>query len=409
MLPIRFERCAGYVGCDYAIRAVGADGCLLSVGGDRVRVPAWKIENAELPGLPLSESEMVGVTPLNVKKGRHSLFFRHRLGVGVTPIELKVIIGADKPTGEACYYVHGLFSHPLSRERLRRFLESAQKESIAVNFVDGVDGKKAARRPQCLPAGHSGYNGVWQTMSKVWRRALERCPHDWIVDFEDDAVIPAGFVQNLERFIAAYPHLQIIWLDERTGGAKDESPESINSKSKFARFIRARLTGAGCCTAGMAYEKTAMVKLLEEFDLNNPEALWNGYEGRDKAVSHVYTPEMKADKATSWPHYECLTDLYLANVVAEFHIAAASYGLVQHDNTAKSLIHAIGQGDDGAALNNGEAAVKKHGEEEEAREKKAEAEAAGNHTVVRAADVEAALATEAAAGEGKGARGGAAG
>lgn len=340
-------RCTNYIGCDFAIEAVGVDGCLLMVGGATVRVPAWRIDRGQVSGPLLSDAEMVGGSPLKVKRGRYSLWFRHRVGSLEAEVttELKVFIGADRSTGAACYYMMGMLNHRVGQQRFRRFSASAEKEGIKANIVDAVDGNKAKQRPSCLPEGHIGYIGMWLSMMKIWKRALQRCPHDWIVTFEDDGVVPTGFAKNFERFISAHPHLQIVWLDERNSNTNDRLPEAIGSKSRFAQFISARLQPSGCCTVSMAYERTGMLKLIEEFDLSNPNAFWNGYEGRDKAMSHSLTPEEKANKAKNWRHYECLTDLYLGNVVVQFHIAAGSYSLVQHDNKAESLITAVTHSD----------------------------------------------------------------
>ena len=169
------------------------DTCLLSILGEPKKVPGWEMpgeKEAFPPGEALSVAQISGDAALKLpRRGRYSVWFRLQSHGFSSPmaIELKILIGADKSTGSACYYVHGMFSHNLGKARIKDFSQSAKRAQVKVNFVHGVDGSKVTDRPDCLPEGHKGYLGMWHSMLKVWKRALERCPAEWIVDFEDDA------------------------------------------------------------------------------------------------------------------------------------------------------------------------------------------------------------------------------
>lgn len=144
-----------------------------------------------------------------------------------------------------------------------------------------------------------GYIGMWLSMLGIWKTSQHSCSTSWIVTLEADAKIPHNFEHSMDRLLRQKSHLDVIWLDNRTGHGQGVS---------------------GCCTVGMAYHKRAIPKLIYHFDPENTDALWVNYESKWKNRSLNFKVESPV----------CLTDFYLANVVSSNHMSAYRYGIVRH-------------------------------------------------------------------------------
>lgn len=137
------------------------------------------------------------------------------------------------------------------------------------------------------------YASLWNTYNTVWKAAIETCPHDYTVVFEDDALLPfADFSLRLDR-ITARAHVDVAWFDTRVAGQ----------------------TIPGCCTVAMLYRNKVLPTLVKEFDLTNRDAYWNGYERASKTIVNDSV---------------CLTDFYLSNTVARHGLRTEALPLVVH-------------------------------------------------------------------------------
>lgn len=211
----------------------------------------------------------------------------------------------DVTSGDICAYAFGLYSDPRLKSRHAMLNTTSAAAKISMNLVEAEGGKNLPF--PCLKS--PGYTGMWLSMLKVWRRALVSCPQDWIAVFEDDAAIPSSFLQTFRKLreldagsaVSQEHQAQVYWLDERAG------PNGPNP--------------SGCCTVGMAYHKSALPTLISQFNPENENAYWVGYEDPDRKFPVV-------GHSDGFTH--CLTDYYLGNMVAAYSIPARVFGFVRH-------------------------------------------------------------------------------
>lgn len=198
---------------------------------------------------------------------------------------------AHSPHGmraHSCVYAFGTTSK-LGRSRMNRLREQMVAQHIDFTAVDAVPAPANFSVP-CL--AHVGYQSMWLTMLRIWKTALASCQRDWAIVLESDAILPHHFLTQLDGLVGSQN--QTVWLDERA----DTGP-GLNS----------------CCTVGMAYSTDALPSLIRHFSPDNRDAYWQQYATATKLVVD---------------HPVCLTDNYLANLVAYLRMPAFRLGIVEH-------------------------------------------------------------------------------
>ena len=198
-----------------------------------------------------------------------------------------------------CTYAFGT-NTTVGRERMHRMrLHMAQMNHpyVAVDALGPV-----TPFVPCLRGRH-GYVGMWRSMLHIWRMAQRTCVHEWVLILESDARLPRTFARVAGR--AMHNATRIVWFDARAGIG---------------------LGPSGCCTNVMAYHRSVLDTLIYNFDPSNRRAFWNRYAHRSM---HVVRDPV------------CLTDWYLANLVAVRHIPASRYGIVRHSLDERSELGSV--------------------------------------------------------------------
>lgn len=176
--------------------------------------------------------------------------------------------------------------------------EALDAQSIPYSLVSAHDGRPQLWPIKCLT--QAGYIGMWRTYRKAWNRAQLRCPGDYALLLESDAVVPSQFIPAFGSALGMRgprlhdPIPRVLWLDERN--LRGPSP-------------------SGCCTVATAYHRSTWIVMAYEFASSSKHALWVNYTTRPKLVVD---------------HPDCLTDWYLANVAAYRRIPSASVPIVGH-------------------------------------------------------------------------------
>ena len=189
-----------------------------------------------------------------------------------------------------CYYAFGKNGTVTSPRRWRLLLNSAKIANVQLHVIKAQETDQAHYNITCCDS--KPYLGLWKSNFVIWNESYHMCERDWVVLFENDAVIPPDFERRLNRYITN--SLDVIWLDSRNHFHEGPS---------------------GCCTVGMAYRKAILPHLISHFDVNNKNAIWNSW-----------TQEKKR---------KCLFDWYLADVVKKLNLRSLTAGIVKHPSTNK--------------------------------------------------------------------------
>ena len=191
-------------------------------------------------------------------------------------------IGASSTA--ACYYAFGKSGHVTSPRRWKNLLQSAKNAKVPLVRVKAEETDSAHFNITCCSS--VPYLGLWKSNLVLWKQALQTCTHDWVILFENDATIPLNFVRRITPY---FEKNDVIWLDSRNGF---------------------HTGGSGCCTVGMAYRKSILPQLINEFEPDNPGATWH-----------------------TWKTRTCLYDWYLFDVVNKLNLRAETVGVVHHPST----------------------------------------------------------------------------
>ena len=153
---------------------------------------------------------------------------------------------------------------------------------------------------------HTGYRGMWATMWRAFSQAKQHCRADWVILLENDADfrLDQNWHKTLREFTVKTPDARVVWLDHRRNAASD------------------------CCTVAVAYHRTILDQMILDFSYTTAQV--------DSVKGHI-TQVGSGNKqdAPYWKDYtdhggKCLTDWYLADLLAFRGIPNYNLGIVYH-------------------------------------------------------------------------------
>ena len=107
-----------------------------------------------------------------------------------------------------------------SRDRMKTIDKLLRRQNIKYTRIEGIDGKALKlnkdkdRGFPDLPKNRigAGTRGIWLTNLRIFEKILSKPPVEYVIIFEDDAIIPSDFKKNIYDLIQRHPKMEAFRL-----------------------------------------------------------------------------------------------------------------------------------------------------------------------------------------------------